>query len=272
MEANPSKITYDQLNNIFHRIWYKTYDLASSSSLEKKDINIKLEDGCVVHRDDDLPAVIEYLTNGIIYKMIWYKEGRIHRDNDKYAMVHLFNDVATMETWYKEGMTHRDNDLPAEITYYGNKNILSQTWYQNGKRHREGDNPANIVFNLNGIINAQEWRINDLYHRENDKPAHILYYISTGNIWFEKWYHYGKTHRAGDKPSCIVYYNSINKIRSLSWTKEDKPFRTKGNHHYIEYRENGSIFTKSYFKDGNNIDFIYNTDGTLRDSIRIRDL
>ena len=207
----------------------------SSHSLENKEMNI-------LHRDYDLPAVIEYLMNGDIYKMIWYKEGVMHRDNDKPAEICLFKNESTIVMWYKDGKLHRDNDKPANISYYSNRKPVGEAWFQNGKQHREGDKPADIRYTINGMITTQTW------------------------------YHYGNVHRAGDKPADMWYFNDTNKIHSLSWRKENKPFRTKGNPHYIEYNINGGIKIKRYLKDEINIDLVYNTDGSLRDSISIRAL
>ena len=53
----------------------------------------------------------------------WYKEGELHRDNDKPAIVCAYGG----KYWYKEGLKHRDNDLPAIIYASGD-----QHWYKEG--------------------------------------------------------------------------------------------------------------------------------------------
>ncbi len=100
--------------------------------------------GGIIHRDDDLPAVI--FANG---DQIWYQNGLIHRSNDLPAVVF----PGWRSIWYQNGLTHRDNDLPAVIIYNGR-----QEWWQNGLRHRDGGKPA--VINPDGTekywINGKE--------------------------------------------------------------------------------------------------------------------
>jgi antitoxin component YwqK of YwqJK toxin-antitoxin module len=85
----------------------------------------------------------------------WYKNGVIHRDNDKPAIIN--SDGA--QYWYQNGRIHRNNNLPAIILPSG-----SQHWYQNGKAHRDNDLPA-IIFS-NG---DQHWYQNGF--RYKPKPS-----------------------------------------------------------------------------------------------------
>lgn len=64
------------------------------------------------------------------------------------------------EWWYKNGIIHRDDDKPA-VTIQNR-----QYWYINGKYHRDGDKPAIIYPN-----GRKEWFNNGVLHRENGKPA-----------------------------------------------------------------------------------------------------
>ena len=90
----------------------------------------------------------------------WYKNGKIHRDNDLPAVINLYGD----QIWYKNGEIHRDNDLPAIIYSNG-----AQYWYQNGLFHRDNDLPA-IIF----ITGTQHWYKNGSLHRDNDLPAMVF--------------------------------------------------------------------------------------------------
>jgi len=69
-------------------------------------------------------------------KHLWYKNGKLHRDNDLPAAI--WKDGR--QAWYKDGKQHRDNDLPAMINFNGTK-----VWYKNGKPHRDNDLPALIA-------------------------------------------------------------------------------------------------------------------------------
>ena len=68
-----------------------------------------------------------------------------------------------IQQWYKNGKLHRDNDQPAIICPDGSK-----CWRKEGKRHREGDQPASIW--ANGM---KEWYKDDTLHRDSDQPAVI---------------------------------------------------------------------------------------------------
>lgn len=107
---------------------------------------------------------------------------KLHRDNDKPAIIHANGD----QEWYVDGKLHRDNDLPAIMTVKG-----TQQWYQHGKLHRDNDKPA--IVGSNGQL---WWYQHGLLHRDNCKPVnghnndvirhyHVngihLYTVSTAN-------------------------------------------------------------------------------------------
>lgn len=56
----------------------------------------------------------------------WYKNGQIHRDGDKPAVIYIDGS----KLWLKNGEVHRDGDQPAVI-YVGSG---MQFWYKNGRR------------------------------------------------------------------------------------------------------------------------------------------
>lgn len=64
-----------------------------------------------------------------------YKNGKIHRDGDKPAVIYADG----TQSYYKDGELHRDGDKPAEIFENGR-----QHFYKNGQLHRDGDKPAVI--------------------------------------------------------------------------------------------------------------------------------
>lgn len=107
-------------------------------------------------------------------KQEWYKNGKIHRDDDQPAIIH---ESGTKE-WYKYGERHRDNDQPAIITANGSKE-----WYKEGKHHREGDQPAIITSS-----GSKYWYHNGKPHRDNNQPAIIK---SNGSQY---WYKNGESY------------------------------------------------------------------------------
>ena len=103
-------------------------------------------------------------------RILWFKNGKLHRDDDLPAVLWLDGTRA----WYQNGETHRDNDKPAFINPWGD-----QHWYQNGLRHRENDLPASIY-----VYGQTIWYFNGQKHRENNLPAVI--YFNGDKEW---WYH-----------------------------------------------------------------------------------
>ena len=75
---------------------------------------------CVVHLDKST---------------VWYKDGKVHRDDDLPAYVASNGD----EVWYKDGEVHREHDLPA-VKYRDGE----LQWLKRGKRHRLGG-PAVVM-------------------------------------------------------------------------------------------------------------------------------
>jgi len=170
---------------------------------------------CKLHRDNDLPAVIdsdgtqEWFIDGLLHRdndqpaaifstgnKAWYQHGKLHRDNDLPAVI----EVDGTQKWYQHGKLHRDNDQPAIIWSTG-----SREWYQNDKNYRDNDLP-----NVIGKDGSQQWYKDSKLHRDNDLPALI------DKDGTQEWYQNGKLHRDGDQPA-IIYKNG-----KCQWWKYDK--------------------------------------------------
>jgi antitoxin component YwqK of YwqJK toxin-antitoxin module len=88
--------------------------------------------------------------------MLWYKDGLLHRDDDKPAIIYVGGD----KLWFQNGKLHRDGDKPAGI----HEDSTIKEWYQNGECHRDGDKPA--VIHSDGY---KEWYKNgERYHHDTD--------------------------------------------------------------------------------------------------------
>ena len=70
-------------------------------------------------------------------------------------MSKLLVDKYGTKRWYKNGLLHREQDKPAIIYENGDKE-----WWINGKRHRENDKPSVIWVN-----DPKCWQKNSEYHR-----------------------------------------------------------------------------------------------------------
>eukprot|EP01117_Protostelium_nocturnum_P012134 TRINITY_DN4452_c0_g1_i17.p1 TRINITY_DN4452_c0_g1~~TRINITY_DN4452_c0_g1_i17.p1 ORF type:complete len:116 (+),score=25.07 TRINITY_DN4452_c0_g1_i17:74-421(+) len=61
----------------------------------------------------------------MIFQQSFYKEGEVHRDNDLPAII----EANGTQYWFKKGKPHRDNNLPAIIRADG-----TREWWKEGKR------------------------------------------------------------------------------------------------------------------------------------------
>jgi hypothetical protein len=116
----------------------------------------------------------------------WYKDGKLHRENDLPAVVNANGD----KWWYKDGELHRDNGIPAVVNANGDK-----AWYVLGQLHRDNDLPA--VEYANG---DKAWWVNGIHVDQPDSYANLLQGLVEEN-GTKKWYKDGKLHRDGDLPA-----------------------------------------------------------------------
>ena len=129
-----------------------------------------------INYENGVECKIEYVNRNKRIER-WLKNGQQHRDNDLPACINYYeNGNKKYEEWWKNDQRHRDNDLPADIDYYENKNKRCESWWVNGQRHRTNDNPARIKYHENGNKRSEEWLIDDLLYRDNNLPTYIDYY------------------------------------------------------------------------------------------------
>lgn len=218
----------------------------------------------LISRKGNKPAYFEYNKEGLVIKRGWYQNGKLHRDNDKPALIEtLFNDPnkIVLECWYKNGQLHRDNDKPAYVEHYGGKHLQ---WYQNGKLHRDYDRPAEIMYNDVGRVEYEKWYQNGQLHRDNDEPAYMkqLHLEETNltiNNIVHQWYTHGKICRKNGKPIEVRYDmrgNLVLEIFSYEKQDESNPLKTPNIKQYefrydeIYYYTNGLFHTVSKNDEG----------------------
>jgi hypothetical protein len=94
-------------------------------------------------------------------------------DNRIFSKDHYkFTSANNTKQWFKNGVLHRDNDKPAficEVNYGAEKSC----WYIDGKLHRDNNKPA-IVLCENNVITVKEWYINgECYKKFNDEGQFV---------------------------------------------------------------------------------------------------
>ena len=170
---------------------------------------------------------------------------------------HSFNDQPSerkgaMLSWHKEGKLHRDGDKPAIVNHeeFGSAILkIERNWYIEGRLHREGDKPAKMDFSRSFINDTGAVRIHSIFeyrkkghlNREGDLPAYIEKIKSyTPDKTIEKYsiaedfYKNHKIHRDGDKPA-INLTLFVNTPSGLIKKTESKKYYKCGTLH----RDNG---------------------------------
>lgn len=90
------------------------------------------------------------------------------------------------EKWYKDGKLHRDNDLPAIIEIFDNEKLFHEAWYMNGKRHRKYNHASVFYYHHSNGKKFESWWKNGELHRE-EGPAYIEYF-EDDNVEKESWW------------------------------------------------------------------------------------
>jgi hypothetical protein len=96
----------------------------------------------------------------------------INKPNNKEIKITHYSDLdgITIE-YFKDGELHRDEDKPACINLTLTLNMISYEYFKNGKKHRDNDKPAETTFQSTGELTSHEFYQNGLLHRDDDKPA-----------------------------------------------------------------------------------------------------
>jgi len=139
------------------------------------------------HREDDLPALIEFDCMGKECCKKWYKNGFLYRKNGP----------AAIDNNGKNGMMWIKNTKKT----YGKPNIQPDRNFY----HRDGGKPAFYrKISIDGKIQIViEWFINNILHRDGNKPAKIQQYYDGEKIKTQYFYRLnGHKYRQGE-----IFYN-----------------------------------------------------------------
>lgn len=92
-----------------------------------------------VNSSNDNPAIVMVTSGDLIFTRRWYKDGVLHRDDDKPALVDKIpiEEFPRLISWYKDGVLHRDGDKPALMEFWSEFKIAKAFWYKKGKKIAE---------------------------------------------------------------------------------------------------------------------------------------
>jgi len=135
-------------------------------------------------------------------------------------------DNKTIKTvcYFVNNKLHRDNDKPAVIEYFPDgKSIKVEKYWNNDSLHRDGNKPAEIEYyppNMGNRIRCEiYWVFGEIKRENNNKPSIVVYYPD-GTIKREEYWWGGVCSRNSDtkhEPTIIDYYPS-GKIKTQQWT------------------------------------------------------
>lgn len=167
----------------------------------------------IIDSCDDKPAL--QINGEHSVDLVWYKNGKISRKNDKPARVsYSYNGDIMDKEWLIDGEKYeRKNGRANYIEFFdtkrtnGRKNVKSvEVWFKGEKEHRENDLPSSIEYHANGSIRAKRWRRNDEYYIRPDNQANVIRYYTNQTKEREEWLRKNNDfYRSGDKPSKISY-------------------------------------------------------------------
>lgn len=149
-------------------------------------VDVHLDENGKWHRDDGLPARIDWDEKGDVVGRHWYRHG------DPYRL-----------------------DGPAII--YSNEGEEGESWYP-----PRADGPSRLV-KANGIILEEEWLSKDGFHRDG-APACIWRDKDTQVVRHEHWYKDGKRHR-DDGPAVIIRDKDSGKVLKKEFYREGRRCR-----------------------------------------------
>ena len=105
------------------------------------------------HRDNNLPAYIEYNNLGNITSELWCLCGKMGRtDNGVIDRRYRKNGMIKFETY----QISLYNEIHS-INYNENGNKRSEVWFKNDRRHRDNNLPAYREYHIDGKIKCERW-------------------------------------------------------------------------------------------------------------------
>jgi hypothetical protein len=109
-----------------------------------------------VHRDGDLPAVIEYYRDGSLKALRYFNHNNKHRIGGPQLIKFYEDGGVQIEAYYENNKRYRA-DGPAYIAYFPNGNFEEISWYDAEGRLHNLDEPALVEFNSRGDVIRSEW-------------------------------------------------------------------------------------------------------------------
>lgn len=220
------------------------YAIESIDENTKTTKSMRMWDGkFVLHRDYDLPAVVEY-KDGILDSKQWYKNGYYFRKNDKPTVeFYSSNGNVQEQQWYNSrGELDRNNGPAKIILLLEDGSSLEEVWYKNGKIHRK-NGPALIGIRNDHVV-YERYMIESVLHRKGGLAAEINYWIDNHRKEYELFYINGKPYRRIDYHHNGLIFNEV-------WYDSKERYHKRDGPAFVEYDEDGNIVAEEFYIHGN---------------------
>ena len=89
-----------------------------------------------------------------------------------YKVTHRADGSVMWEEFYKEGLLHREGDRPAVVWYRADGSVEWEQFWKEGQRHREGDRPAVVWYRADSSVTWEEfYKEGQMYTPSKVKPC-----------------------------------------------------------------------------------------------------
>ena len=131
---------------------------------------------------NDMPGVVQFdKETGCLVCMVWYRNGKEHREGGKPSYVKFYPDGRVeIERWFVSNVPYRENGEPTTITYHPCGGVKMMLWRGDGRLCE--DLPSVVSYYPSGALASQEWHDEGgSLHREGCKPS-AIYYFEDGSV------------------------------------------------------------------------------------------
>ena len=82
----------------------------------------------------------------------------------EYKVTHRDDASVERELFWKEGRIHREGDRPAVVWYRADGSVEREAFYKECQRHRPGDRPAVVFYRADGSVEREQfWKEGQVY-------------------------------------------------------------------------------------------------------------
>jgi antitoxin component YwqK of YwqJK toxin-antitoxin module len=147
---------------------------------------------------------VEYFNSGIVKKIEFFKDGKLHRAGDQPALMTFYESGLTFEICYYEGgdLHHDDfENSPAYISFFEDGKIKETKFYYYGHLGRTSGpawslNSKTDTGRLKRVFETY-YSYDEIHRKQDDKESYAVYQYADGHLKRKIAYFRGKKHAIG---------------------------------------------------------------------------